>query len=92
MTSPTQLKYLNAIGVPVWVSRDIVIADVAASDESAANLSVAKSIGDDAVESILEGLNQSDKKALSILLNTISPILESANLKPDEIKKLLLSK
>jgi len=65
MTSPTQLKYLNVIGVPVWVSRDIVIADVAASDESASNLSVAKSIGDDAVESILEGLNQSDKKALS---------------------------
>jgi hypothetical protein len=35
---------------------------------------------------------QSDKKLLSYLLNAISPILESANLKPDEIKKLLVSK
>ena len=33
-----------------------------------------------------------DKKILSLLLNSISPILESANLKPDEIKKLLLGK
>ena len=26
MTSPSQLKYLDAIGIPVWVSRDIVVA------------------------------------------------------------------
>ena len=24
MTSPTQLKYLEAMGIPVWVSRDLV--------------------------------------------------------------------
>lgn len=25
MTSPTQLKYLDAMGIPVWVSRDLVV-------------------------------------------------------------------
>lgn len=33
-----------------------------------------------------------DKKLLSLLLNSISPILESKNLKADDVKKLLLSK
>lgn len=28
MTSPSQLKYLDAIGIPVWVSRDLVIERV----------------------------------------------------------------
>lgn len=27
MTSPAQLKYLDAIGIPVWVSRDLVIEE-----------------------------------------------------------------
>ena len=27
MTSPAQLKYLDAMGIPVWVSRDIVVQD-----------------------------------------------------------------
>jgi len=27
MTSPAQLKYLDAMGVPVWVSRDLIIED-----------------------------------------------------------------
>ncbi len=35
---------------------------------------------------------QSDKKLLSLLLNSISPILESKNLKTDDIKKLLTAK
>jgi len=35
---------------------------------------------------------QKDKKLLSLLLNSISPILESKNLKIDDIKKLLTSK
>lgn len=57
MTSPTQLKYLDAIGIPVWVSRDIVVTDV--KDESATKPSVTEQAGDESVESILEGLNQS---------------------------------
>ena len=35
---------------------------------------------------------QTDKKALTILLIAISPILESKNLRQDDIKKLLLNK
>ena len=35
---------------------------------------------------------QKDKKLLHQLLNAISPILESKNLKLDDIKKLLTSK
>ena len=35
---------------------------------------------------------QKDKKLLSLLLNSISPILESKNLKTDDIKKLLTAK
>ena len=27
MTSPTQLKYLNAMGIPVWVSRDLIVEE-----------------------------------------------------------------
>jgi len=27
MTSPAQLKYLDAMGIPVWVSRDLIIED-----------------------------------------------------------------
>jgi len=34
MTSPAQLQYLNALGIPVWVSRDLVIADSLLSDAS----------------------------------------------------------
>lgn len=35
---------------------------------------------------------QTDKKLLSLLLNSISPILESKNLKTDDVKKLLTAK
>ncbi len=35
---------------------------------------------------------QTDKKLLSLLLNAISPILESRNLKADDVKKLLIAK
>jgi len=35
---------------------------------------------------------QTDKKLLSLLLNSISPILESKNLKQDDVKKLLTAK
>lgn len=35
---------------------------------------------------------QTDKKLLSLLLNAISPILESKNLKADDVKKLLTAK
>ena len=27
MTSPAQLKYLDAMGIPVWVSRDSVVCE-----------------------------------------------------------------
>jgi len=62
MTSPAQLKYLDAIGIPVWVSRDIVvdtdvIEGVLAKEESRGE----KPSGADSVERILQGLNEQPK-------------------------------
>lgn len=33
MTSPTQLKYLDAMGIPVWVSRDLVLDEAVLEDK-----------------------------------------------------------
>lgn len=38
MTSPTQLKYLKAMGIPVWVSRELIVSDnqnIAVTDDKA---------------------------------------------------------
>ena len=85
MTSPTQLKYLDAIGIPVWVSRDIVVTDV--KDESATKPSVTEQAGDESVESILEGLNQSLIETPSNPVNlkntaSFAPPLSSPDLSP----------
>ncbi len=32
MTSPSQLQYLNAMGIPVWVSRELVIDEALSKD------------------------------------------------------------
>ena len=64
MTSPTQLKYLDAIGIPVWVSRDIVVTLDASQSSStsdspdALSKQAQPSSGADSVESILQSLNQ----------------------------------
>lgn len=65
MTNPAQLNYLDAIGIPVWVSRDMVVdADIAEGvigkkEESRGG----KPSGADSVESILQGLNEQPKPA-----------------------------
>lgn len=78
MTSPSQLKYLDAIGIPVWVSRDIVMEAVAED----ANVAVAHSndapINNPAgtgssVESILQDLNQQTTAAIPEIPK-ISPV------------------
>jgi len=64
MTSPTQLKYLDAIGIPVWVSRDIVVdVDITSSVTGDVQPSEDKRSGADSVESILQGLNEQPKPA-----------------------------
>ena len=64
MTSPAQLKYLDAIGIPVWVSRDIVAAvDVTNSVTGDVQPREEKPSGADSVESILQGLNEQPKPA-----------------------------
>lgn len=35
MTSPSQLKYLDAMGIPVWVSRDLIIEESLSLDNNA---------------------------------------------------------
>ncbi len=54
MTSPAQLQYLNAMGIPVWVSRELVIDDVLINDEAPAKATVQNTQPSNAVE-----LNQS---------------------------------
>jgi len=62
MTSPAQLKYLDAIGIPVWVSRDIVVdVDAIESVTGDETQSEEKPSGADSVESILQGLNEQPK-------------------------------
>lgn len=58
MTSPAQLKYLDAMGIPVWVSRDLIICSEG-TIELSQNTSVSKSHQDNS--------NASNSSALSIL-------------------------
>ncbi len=72
MTSPAQLQYLNAMGIPVWVSRELVIdeepdkasanATTKESNQTAIDNPVAKSANvsgaSNAVENILQDLVQ----------------------------------
>ncbi len=44
MTSPTQLKYLNAMGIPVWVSRELVIEEALSIEPQSSQLSNSESI------------------------------------------------
>ena len=83
MTSPVQLKYLDAIGIPVWVSRNIVvdtdIADgVTAKEESRAE----KPSGADSVESILQGLNEQPKPATPATPAPVSTAQQSPSVAP----------
>ncbi len=57
MTSPSQLKYLEAMGIPVWVSRDLVL-DVkqAGINSGIQGYSLAKNTSPDVVNKILEEL------------------------------------
>ncbi len=44
MTSPAQLKYLDAMGIPVWIPRDLIIEDTTADLENSAPLNTASKI------------------------------------------------
>ncbi len=91
MTNPSQLKYLDAMGIPVWVSRDIVVSSGEKLDglEKSEGLPVSKQeekpSGVSSAESILQGLNeQSDApkrtKPSSIVQEKVDkPIHKSAN-------------
>jgi DNA polymerase len=67
LTSPAQLKYLEAIGIPVWVSRDIYndieVAQLTSSSPDTVADQAKKSTGGDSVESILQSLNQQSGQA-----------------------------
>ncbi len=67
MTNPAQLKYLEAIGIPVWVSRDIVVdADVIEGVIGDVQAREEKPLGADSVESILQGLNEPPKSVIPV--------------------------
>ncbi|MEB8433746.1 uracil-DNA glycosylase [Cocleimonas sp. KMM 6892] len=80
MTSPAQLNYLNAMGIPVWVSRELVIDEALVIDEgrsastssassnavpsqSAERTADNSSSGSNAIENILQDLEQKEDKS-----------------------------
>ena len=80
MTSPAQLKYLDAMGIPVWVSRDIVIdvKNVVGSTESfGKDLTNTNS----SVEEKLPQKNLGEKQSASSLLEGLNSQSESVNQK-----------
>ena len=57
MTSPSQLKYLQAMGIPVWVSRDLVLdAEQPDSNSDIQGESLDKNTSPDVVNKIIEEL------------------------------------
>jgi len=60
MTNPAQLKYLDAIGIPVWISRDRVIdeSELLVSDADLPHSHIGS------VEDILQGLDEKLEKPL----------------------------
>ena len=78
MTSPSQLQYLNAMGIPVWVSRELVINEALLTDETqpevtskettpesnqnSINKSANNPAASNAVENILQDLEQKDHR------------------------------
>jgi DNA polymerase len=94
MTNPAQLKYLDAIGIPVWVSRDIVVfvdsvesvtdADdtglVIKSDNSNKKSAI-KSSGVSAVENILQGLNEQAEPE-PVAVTPAAPVESSSSILP----------
>ena len=60
MTNPAQLKYLDAMGIPVWVSRDLVIVNDVEIERSSANdlneLSNSVDKTSDSAQSIIDAL------------------------------------
>ncbi|MEE9310489.1 MAG: uracil-DNA glycosylase [Cocleimonas sp.] len=63
MTNPSQLQYLEAIGIPVWVSRDLVITKQAEQPLQAQQQHSQTKVegGADSMESILQGLETNTK-------------------------------
>lgn len=98
MTSPSQLQYLNAMGIPVWVSRELVIDNALLTDETqlesvttGSNQSSTHTTGvSNTVEDILQGLEQKverKKSTENTVLNqspseTIKQITETLNVEP----------
>jgi len=85
MTSPAQLKYLDAIGIPVWVSRDIVVdienvGGVTAKEDSREK----KPSGEDSVESILQGLNEQPKSIAPAPTSPVSKAPQSPTIAPTQ--------
>ena len=71
MTSPAQLKYLDALDIPIWVSRDLVVLESSSTEtvkttaESNKQQPSAKLSGADSVDQILQGLNQQANPAIN---------------------------
>lgn len=78
MTNPAQLKYLDAIGIPVWVSQDIVVAAEKVTGKltegTPGNENKKNSFGATAVEDIIQGLNNQVKPVSSAPSNPIPKI------------------
>ncbi len=83
MTSPSQLKYLDAIGIPVWVSRDIVVAlddsqsaTAPVADQSQGSSQQQAVTGASSAESILQSLNQQSEPTNRQRQTTQAPAVE----------------
>ncbi|KAG1707720.1 Type-4 uracil-DNA glycosylase [Nymphon striatum] len=84
MTSPSQLKYLHAIGIPVWVSRELVIEKVDETNtENAIGLEDQNSPCPDSASSIINDLG--DAKTIDQPVNRTS---QPAHRKEVDYKKL----
>ncbi|MEE9325912.1 MAG: uracil-DNA glycosylase [Cocleimonas sp.] len=78
MTSPSQLKYLDAMGIPVWVSRDLVVVEKVDEKPSEQTTRIKKSSS--GAQSILQNLEQAPKQQKPIpVAKQQSSTLDSTN-------------
>lgn len=82
MTSPSQLKYLDAMGIPAWVSRNLVVIEKKNERASESSSIVKKSSS--GARSILQNLEQVPQQQKSIPVSKRqSPTPDTANLLAD---------
>jgi len=82
MTSPAQLKYLDAIGIPVWVSRDRLIKPAITKQ----NLSTESDcIG--SVDDIMQTLDNTNKENLTVVPNTENKLVPPSEKTSEDIPK-----